>query len=78
MNKLSAPSREKNDFGWSIQFYSGDRRLLFCIYPSHAWIFLAGLSLGCIVTLFGVGADHQATENYEPPESLQPAILQVD
>ena len=78
MHQLSTPSRKKNDFGWSIQLYSGDRRLLFCLYPSHAWLFVIGLFLGYVIPFLGLGANHQITEPSPPSESAQPAILQVD
>ncbi|MGB2924926.1 MAG: hypothetical protein WBB82_06480 [Limnothrix sp.] len=78
MNKLSTPSLEQKDFGWSIQLYSGDRRLLFCLDPSHAWIFVIGLFLGYIIPFLGLGTNHQITEQSPPPESAQPAMLQVD
>lgn len=81
MNKLSTPSHEKNNFGWSIQLYSGDRRLLFCLYPSHAWIFIIGLSLGYIIPFLGMRTNHQATDSADSiksMESIHSPIWEVD
>ncbi len=55
--------KDKIDEGWSVQIYGRDRRLLFSLYPSHAWTFLAGLVIGLLFAL--VAAQHST-----PPSSL--------
>jgi hypothetical protein len=60
--------KNRLDFGWSVQIYSGDRRLLCSFGPSHAWGFLAGVSVGVVLAL--VGTRHLHTQpQASPPTS---------
>jgi hypothetical protein len=66
MQKTNHPLTEQNNLGWSIQIYSGDRRLLCALYPSHGWVFLIGFILGCLMISVGIKQDRVT-----PPPSKQ-------
>ncbi len=53
--------------GWSIQVYSGDRRLLCSFEPSHAWLFAAGFGAGFLLALLSTGHLHAPTTVSESP-----------
>lgn len=54
MNRATDSLPKSLESGWAVQIYSRDRHLLCSLYPSHGWAFLAGITLGFIVTLVGV------------------------
>ncbi|HIK18496.1 MAG TPA: hypothetical protein IGS53_24865 [Leptolyngbyaceae cyanobacterium M33_DOE_097] len=56
MNKVPNHLPKSIDSGWSLQLYSGDRRLLCSLYPSHGWVFLAGICLGFLMAFISFGA----------------------
>lgn len=62
--------------GWSVIVYSGDRRLLFSLNPSHAWIFVIGIMVGFFGAVVGYSTSLHATS--EPPSSEQPALEKAD
>jgi hypothetical protein len=51
--------------GWSVQVYSGDRRLICSLYPSHIWMFLVGLFLGIVFTSI-ISTEQSAPAATEP------------
>ncbi|MEB3290985.1 MAG: hypothetical protein VKI82_13795 [Leptolyngbya sp.] len=59
--------------GWLIQVYSGDRRLLWVLDPSHAWMFGWGLGFGL---LLAVGWFNLASQS--PPATYSPAPLPAE
>lgn len=69
--------QEHLDEGWSVQIYDGNRHLLFSLYPSHVWAFLAGLLLGFILALFGLG-DRSATQSSPSISTPMEPPLRVD
>ncbi len=70
MNKLPTSIKENVDFGWSIQVYNSDRRLVASLDPSHAWASLLGVVLGFCLTLTYINA--------VPTESNSPVIVEPD
>lgn len=70
------------DLGWSVQIYSGDRRLLCSLGPSHAWGFLVGVSVGVVLTLVGtrhLHAQPQTSTTTTPSTTTIPeALLHLD
>ncbi|MGG6293319.1 hypothetical protein ACQ4M4_02755 [Leptolyngbya sp. AN02str] len=54
MRKTTNFLQEEVNNGWAIQIYRSDRRLLCSLYPSHGWAFLAGLIIGCFMTVLGL------------------------
>lgn len=74
MNKSSDRLKESVNDGWIIQVYSGDRRLLCSIYPSHGWAFFIGILLGFAVAL--IGLQNQSVNHSRPSVSMstQPAF----
>ncbi|WP_157094812.1 hypothetical protein [Picosynechococcus sp. PCC 7003] len=48
MHKLPQSLQDKNNFGWSLQVYSGDRRLICIINASHAWLLCLGITFGLL------------------------------
>lgn len=64
--------------GWSIQVYSGDRRLVCSLEPSHAWVFLAGLGMGFLLALIGLGNWQPQVTASERSTDAVTAPLSVD
>ncbi|MGB3495163.1 MAG: hypothetical protein WBA57_20710 [Elainellaceae cyanobacterium] len=62
--------------GWSVIVYSGDRRLLCSLHPSHGWMFAIGIVVGFLVAVIGYSSVIQATP--DSPSSEQPALEQPD
>lgn len=56
--------------GWSVQVYSGDRRLLCVLESSHVWTFLLGCSFGLLLAL---GWFNLA--RYSPPATYEPTTI---
>ncbi|AFY62253.1 hypothetical protein [Synechococcus sp. PCC 6312] len=44
------------DLGWSIQIYSGQRRLLCVLDASHAWSLITGIGFGFLCALLTIHA----------------------
>ncbi len=63
--------------GWLVHVYSGDRRLLCVLEPSHAWMFLLGCGLGILLALgwFNL-AKHSPSPTYTP--STTPPVMLID
>ncbi len=81
MNKFD-PTQLRTRFdntseGWLVQVYSGDRRLLCVLEPSHAWTFLLGCGFGL---LLAVGWSNLATASASTPQVpvTAPAEMWVD
>lgn len=51
--KITKNLDNSTDEGWSIQVYSGDRRLLYTLEPAHMWMFFTGLAIGMLIAIFG-------------------------
>ncbi|AFY36657.1 hypothetical protein Lepto7376_0212 [[Leptolyngbya] sp. PCC 7376] len=80
MNKTPVQLKEQISSGWSLQFYSGDRRLLWSLDPSHAWTFLIGTILGLSTTLlFGFSYPEETVKSVDPviDQTVTP-LLKID
>ncbi len=65
------------DEGWSIQVYSGDRRLLCTLEPAHMWMFFAGLVAGLLIAIIGFQFKRppEPIPQYSSPENSDPENL---
>lgn len=63
---------------WSVQIYSGDRRLICSLYPSHIWMFSLGLAVGVIFA--SVSFTQASSSAIEPSSTAAPmeAPLSLD
>ncbi|MEA5419813.1 hypothetical protein VB712_11310 [Spirulina sp. CCNP1310] len=76
MQKLQNSVRSE---GWSIQVYSGDRRLILSLDASHAWLLGTGIGIGFGIALLGLRGQCQAAQPPSPGESAPlVAPFQVD
>ncbi|NJL88920.1 MAG: hypothetical protein HC916_03270 [Coleofasciculaceae cyanobacterium SM2_1_6] len=71
MNKFDStklqPRFDNTKEGWLLQIYSGDRRLLYVLDPSHGWAFLLGCGFGLLVAVVWFNlAIHQT-----PPKTFE-------
>ncbi|WP_205371073.1 hypothetical protein [Thermoleptolyngbya sp. PKUAC-SCTB121] len=64
------------DGGWSVQVYSGDRRLLCSLDPSHIWMLMLGIFLGLVMGISWVRVSPPAESEWSA--SSAPPILNVD
>lgn len=80
MNKFeSRPSQPKlnPDEGWVVQVYGSNRRLLWVLEPSHAWIFLIGCGVGLLLSVIWINAARYSPP-LEPTAPTESPALQVD
>ncbi|WP_139325071.1 hypothetical protein [[Limnothrix rosea] IAM M-220] len=80
MNKTPVQLKENVSSGWSLQLYSGDRRLLWSLDPSHGWIFLIGSILGfSSALLLGFSYPEETINSVDPviDQTVTP-LLEVD
>lgn len=78
-------SRSHINEGWSVVVYSGDRRLLCSLHPSHGWMFIIGLVSGLLLAALWYSASLSSVRNQpvlqEQPaqrNNMTPPPLQVD
>lgn len=64
------------DGGWSVQVYSGDRRLLCSLDPSHIWMLMLGIFLGLVMGISWVRVLPPIETKWEEPTA--PPVLNVD
>jgi hypothetical protein len=80
MNKFE-PTQSKpkidNNGGWIIHVYNKNRRLLFVLEPSHAWLFLLGCGVGLLLSVVWVNVARHSPPLESPPVKASPP-LQVD
>ncbi len=80
MNKTPVQLKEKVSSGWSLQLYSGDRRLLWSLDPSHAWTLLIGGIVGfSSALLLGFSYPEGSTRSVDPvvDQTITP-LLDID
>lgn len=74
MQRLQNPVSNE---GWSIQVYGGDRRLLFSLYASHAWMFGAGIIVGFAIAIVSLSHYYPTSTSLLKP-TLPEAPLQLE
>ncbi len=74
MQRLKNPVSSE---GWSIQVYGGDRRLLFSLDASHAWLLGVGIGVGFAIALVSL-SHHRSTSVPTVQPVPQAAPLQLD
>ncbi|PZD71845.1 hypothetical protein C1752_04536 [Acaryochloris thomasi RCC1774] len=69
----------QDNSGWSVHIYQG-RRLLFSLYPSHAWIFLLGAVSSSLLIFAGLQWSNCVSQPSKPgsAQPAQVAPLQLD
>ncbi|NJN76007.1 MAG: hypothetical protein HC796_07100 [Synechococcaceae cyanobacterium RL_1_2] len=78
MQKINHALTAQNNLGWSIHIYRGDRRLLCALYPSHGWVFLIGIILGCLMMSVGIKQHSVVPPSQEVNTSPMNAPLNLD
>jgi hypothetical protein len=63
--------------GWLVQVYSGDRRLLCVLEPSHAWTFLVGCGFGLLLAVGWFSLATASASTPHVPASI-PAEMWID
>lgn len=80
MNKFesrpSTPNLDTNA-GWIVQVYGSNRRLLFVLEPSHAWVFFIGCGVGLLFSLLWIIAPRH-TPPLEPVSPQESSLLHLD
>lgn len=72
---------QKADEGWSLLVYNGDRRLICSLNTSHAWTFLVGIILGCLlgaITFSTHGHSTDLIQEHQPELAIPNPPLGVD
>jgi hypothetical protein len=70
VNAMKNLPDQVTDGGWSVQVYSGDRRLLCSLDPSHIWMLVLGIFLGLVMGISWVRVSPPTeTQWKEPAES---------
>jgi hypothetical protein len=65
--------------GWSIQVYSGDRRLLCSLGSGHLWMFVAGFVAGFLIAAGSFQTERSPTTPLQSVDPERPAApLEVD
>lgn len=64
--------------GWSVQIFSGDRRLLCSLEPSHGWVFLLGFILGGLVAAVSLGGGDRTPPPSPPPQPATEVPSSID
>ncbi len=72
--KSTYKQQETINEGWSIQIYSGNRRLICSLEPSHGWTFFAGCILGILMTVILFNIDQSST--VKPVSHPTPTVIE--
>lgn len=76
VNVMKKLPDQVTDGGWSVQVYSGDRRLLCSLDPSHVWMLMLGIFLGLVMGISWVRVSPPAEAEWNDP--TEPTVLPVD